>query len=281
MTIRQLPKAKADFDIKALTWEPPADVRDKWAHGPVFAEAKEGEETITIFDMIGQNWDGSGITAKRIDGALRAIGKKDITVKINSPGGNVFDGLAIYNLLLEHKAKVTVKVMGYAASAASIIAMAGDEIQIAQGAFFMVHNAWGVTIGNRHDLRKSADTLDQIDAAMIDIYQSRTGLNSEEIGKMMDGESWIGARDAVTKGFADSITDNSDETKAEDVFSRQIAAKRRADAAFAKGGLTRSERRELFRELQTGTHDASGHTTSRAGAFDVEAALRLIETMCS
>jgi ATP-dependent Clp protease, protease subunit len=281
MSLRQLPEAKSGFDVKALTWDPPADVLEKWAQGPVFAEAKDGEDSITIFDMIGQNWDGTGITAKRIDGALRAIGAKNVTVKINSPGGNVFDGLAIYNLLREHKAKVTVKVMGYAASAASIIAMAGDEIQIAQGAFFMVHKAWGLTIGNEYDHLKSAETFRQIDASMSDIYQARTGQDAKAMKELMDGESWIGARDAVDKGFADSTTEIDSETKAEAGQARQITAKRRIDAALAKSGVPRSERRELYHELQAGTQNAPGSSKLRAGDFDVGAALRLLQTLRS
>src|SRR5690606_28928317 len=103
---------------------------------------------------------------KRISAALASIGKRDITVNINSPGGNFFSGLAIYNLLRAHPAKVTVNVLAMAGSAASIIAMAGDEIAMDAGAQIMVHKASGVIVGNEYDARESASLLAQVDAAM-------------------------------------------------------------------------------------------------------------------
>ncbi|WP_034085582.1 head maturation protease, ClpP-related, partial [Pseudomonas aeruginosa] len=111
-----------------------------------------------------------------IAGALRAIGGDvDVTVNINSPGGDVFEGLAIYNLLREHKGKVTVNIIGLAASAASFIAMAGDEIRIGRAAFLMIHNAWLIAMGNRNDLREIADWLEPFDMTLADIYAQRTG----------------------------------------------------------------------------------------------------------
>src|SRR5690606_40681426 len=104
------------------------------------------------------------------------IGSQDITVRINSPGGDMFEGIAIYNLLRAHPAKVTVEGLGWAASAASIIAMAGDEIRMGLGSFMMVHTAWGIVIGNRHDMRDAATLFDRFDAAIADIYQARTGM---------------------------------------------------------------------------------------------------------
>ncbi|HCF5801664.1 TPA: Clp protease ClpP, partial [Pseudomonas aeruginosa] len=103
-------------------------------------------------------------------GALRAIGGDvDVTVNINSPGGDVFEGLAIYNLLREHKGKVSVNIIGLAASAASFIAMAGDEIRIGRAAFLMIHNAWLIAMGNRNDLREIADWLEPFDMTLADI----------------------------------------------------------------------------------------------------------------
>src|SRR5690606_23214700 len=119
----------------------------KWAERP---QAAEGDDpnTISIYDVIGEDWwTGGGFTAKRAAAALRSIGKNPVTVNVNSPGGDMFEGIAIYNLLREHPAEVTVNVMGLAASAASIIAMAGDKINVALGSFVMIHNAWGIVIG--------------------------------------------------------------------------------------------------------------------------------------
>ncbi|KLB48562.1 peptidase, partial [Xanthomonas euvesicatoria] len=104
-----------------------------------------------------------GVTARRVAGALRAMGKGPVTVNVNSPGGDMFEGLAIYNLLREHDGEITVKVLGLAASAASIIAMAGDTVQIARAGFLMIHNAWVMAVGNRNDLIEVADTLKPFD----------------------------------------------------------------------------------------------------------------------
>ena len=144
--------ANVNFDIspKALQlWNP-----------GVQAAASE-ENDIGIFDVIGEDFWGEGVSSKRIASALRNIGSENpVTVNINSPGGDLFEGLAIYSLLKEHKGAVTVKVLSLAASAASIIAMAGDQIQVARAGFFMIHNAWTLAIGNRHDLRDIADFLE-------------------------------------------------------------------------------------------------------------------------
>src|SRR5690606_26247503 len=129
--------------------------------------------------------------------ALRAMGAGPVTVNVNSPGGDMFEGLAIYNLLREHEGEVTVKVLGLAASAASIIAMAGDTVQIARAGFLMIHNCWVVAQGNRHDLREYAEMMEPFDAAMADIYSARTGLDATEVQKQLDAESWINGSAAI------------------------------------------------------------------------------------
>ncbi|MBM9968481.1 Clp protease ClpP, partial [Pseudomonas aeruginosa] len=114
-------------------------------------------------------------------------------------------GLAIYNLLREHKGKVSVNIIGLAASAASFIAMAGDEIRIGRAAFLMIHNAWLIAMGNRNDLREIADWLEPFDMTLADIYAQRTGIDIDDIVKQMDAETWIGGREAVDKGWADAF----------------------------------------------------------------------------
>ena len=127
MSLRNLPGAEFERP-QAYQGDARSDVLEKWR--PMAAEADDAA-TISVYDVIGQDWwTGEGVTAKRVAGALRAIGKKPVTVNVNSPGGDMFEGLAIYNLLREHPAEVTVRVMGLAASAASIIAMACDRIDI-------------------------------------------------------------------------------------------------------------------------------------------------------
>ena len=151
MTIRQLPVAPAGRPCAGVTSEPQPSALERWNGG--IRAASDNDNSISIFDVVGRDYWDEGVTAKRISGALRSMNGADVTVNINSPGGDMFEGLAIYNLLREYQGKVTVKVLGIAASAASIIAMAGDDIQIGRGAFLMIHNCWVVAMGNRHDLR--------------------------------------------------------------------------------------------------------------------------------
>jgi ATP-dependent protease ClpP protease subunit len=280
MSLRNLPEIKAFERPEGLQWDAPSDALARWAGGPQAAEADD-PNTVSIFDVIGQDpWTGGGFTAKRMSAALRSIGPKPVSVAINSPGGDFFEGLAIYNLLREHPAKVNVRVMGLAASAASVIAMAGDEIAMGMGSFLMIHNAWAVVIGNRHDLGEASTVLEQFDAAMADIYAARSGMDAKAIAKLMDAESFIGAGDAVAKGFADTVTNEPAGASASGEARSEVGARRRLDALLAQQGLPRSERRRLLREA-TGTHDAAGDTTLRAGDATAIAAdvRRLIDTL--
>ena len=150
MTVKSLPAAPEGRPFARENRDLPSSAMERWNGG--IKAAKSDDNSISVFDVIGADWYGDGVTASRIAAALRAIGGADVTVNINSPGGDMFEGLAIYNLLREYDGKVTVKVLGLAASAASIIAMAGDEVQIGRGAFLMIHNCWVYAMGNRHDL---------------------------------------------------------------------------------------------------------------------------------
>lgn len=278
MSLRDLPKIDGIKRPKNFQWDAPSDVLAKWAEKPLAAEADD-PNTITMFDVIGEDfWSGGGVTAKRVAAALRAIGEKDVTVKINSPGGDMFEGIAIYNLLREHPKKVTVQVMGWAASAASIIAMAGDEIRMGLGTFMMVHNAWGLVIGNRHDMREAADLFDGFDGAIADIYEARTGMKRAEIEKLMDAETFMGPSEAVDKGFADMVDDDLEAKEASADSRNQVHAKRRMDALLAQQGMPRSERRRLLREATGDTQNAVPPVTHYAD-LDPAAVRQLIETI--
>ena len=266
MSLRKLPEIKAFERPDGLSWDAPSDALARWTPGVRASDDTEAA-TIGIYDVIGEDlWSGGGFTAKRMAGALRAIGKRDVTVSINSPGGDLFEGVAIYNALREHPAKVTVKVMGLAASAASVIAMAGDEILMGRGAFLMIHNAWAVAVGNRHDMRKAADTLEPFDTAMADIYAARTGGDAKKIAKMMDDETWLSASQAVDQGFADAVIDD-DKTDTGTTARADLRARHQIDTMLARQGMPRSERRRLMRDLTGGTQDAAAHATPRAGAL--------------
>ncbi len=164
------------------------------------AKVEDGGTVIDLYDEIGY-WgtDARGFRARLKD----ATG--DITLRINSPGGDVFDGIAIYNDLIAYDGKVKVEVVGLAASIASIIAMAGDEITIADNAMFMIHNAWTIGVGNRHDMADVATVLGKIDDALARTYAARTTTGIRSIKQMMDDETWLTAKEAKEAGFATSV----------------------------------------------------------------------------
>lgn len=280
MSLRKLPEAATFQRPQNYQWDAPADLLAAWAERPLAAET--GDNVITMYEEIGFDyWTETGVTAKRVAGALRAIGEKEIVVKINSPGGDMFEGIAIYNLLRAHPAKVTVDVMGIAASAASIIAMAGDEIRMGIGTQMMIHNAWGGVVGNRHDMRSAADIFDGFDASLVDIYEARTGMKRAEIEAMMDAETFVRATEAVKIGFADIVAESLVAPLASDEASKEINAKRRLDASLAVSGMPRSERRRMIKAA-TGTHDAAGEPSATHDAgFDLTAARQFIDILKS
>jgi ATP-dependent protease ClpP protease subunit len=271
MTMRNLPTA--DISTRpGLRSELMPSALNRWNPSVNAAAGDQGDNTISILDVIGEDfWTGEGVTSKRISGALRAIGKKDVTVTVNSPGGDYFEGLAIYNLLRDHPAKVTVKIVGIAASAASVIAMAGDEIQIARAGFLMIHNAWVVAAGDRNALRDVADWLQPFDAMAADIYAARTGMDTKDIAKMLDRETWIGGADAVEQGFADDLLPADQiETKAKNsIDGKAMSAMRKIDTYLARLNVPRAERKELVLALKGGTQDAAA-TGMRGAAVIAE-----------
>lgn len=149
-----------------------------------------------------------GITAKSVADALKPFaGARQINVRINSPGGDVFDGNAIYNLLKSHPANVTVYVDGLAASIASVIAMAGNKIVMAQNAMMMIHDPWTIAVGGADDMRKSAEVMDKIKTTLVSAYRDKSGLNESEIATIMADETWFTAEEAVAMGFADEVAE--------------------------------------------------------------------------
>lgn len=168
--------------------------------------AKHAE--VLIYEDVGEGWFG-GVSAKQFASDLKAVGPVDtIDVRINSYGGDVFDGQAIYNQLVQHKAKVTTHIDGVAASIASVIAMAGDEIHIAENGWIMIHDAWSMAIGNAADLRRQADLLESVTDKLAGIYVSRTGAAMADVRKLMAEETWLSAGDAIDRKFATAMTEN-------------------------------------------------------------------------
>jgi ATP-dependent Clp protease protease subunit len=271
MSLLKLPEIQASHSISKAQFDMRPDALERWE--PEVRAAVEGDASISIYDAIGQSWDGEGVTAKRIGAALRSIGARDVTVNVNSPGGDFFEGVAIYNLLREHKAKVTVRVMGLAASAASVIAMAGDEILMGDGAFLMIHNAWAVAIGNRHDLQAAAEQLAPFDAAMADVYAARSGMTAKEAAALMDKETWIGASQAVEDGFATGMIEREEITQdAKAQGNKKYLAM--VEASMAKAGHSRAARRDVFKNLFSGTPSAAENDATPSAGDDIAASLQ-------
>jgi len=163
---------------------------------------------ILIYGDIGESMWGDSVTASSIKSDLSGM-QGDITVRINSPGGSVFDGFAIYNLLRAHDGAVTVYVDGLAASAASVIAMAGDEVVMGDAAMMMIHDPWTMAIGSSEEFLKTAETLEKIKDSIVIAYLSRAkGLDSDEVSNMMREETWMTSREALDMGFATRIHDH-------------------------------------------------------------------------
>lgn len=164
--------------------------------------------TLQIFDQIGEDWfGGSGISAKAFSQALQDVGQGPLVIEINSPGGNVWDGLAIYNMLRGRQAPVTTRVVGIAASIASIIALAGDTVEIADAALFMIHDPSGMVAGTSEEMRKMADALDQHAEVLAGIYSKVTGRPTSQIRAAMKEETWFTAQEAIQFGLADKMTE--------------------------------------------------------------------------
>jgi ATP-dependent Clp protease protease subunit len=165
---------------------------------------------LMIYDQIGQTFWGDGITAKHVADELKKIGNaKTINVRINSIGGSVSDGIAIYNLLKRNSARIEVDIDSAALSIASVIAMAGDQIHMAKNAMFMIHDPWGMAHGNAVDMRKTADIMDQHKENLVTTYADRTLLDADKISALMSDETWYTAREAFEAGFIDDITEET------------------------------------------------------------------------
>ncbi len=182
---------------------------------------------VYIYGVIGDDWDG-GVTAATFASQLKDITASEIALHINSPGGLVFDGIAIYSALLNHAATVNVFVDGIAASAASFVAMAGDAVVIEKPAKMMIHDANGLVIGNAADMREMADLLDEMSDTIAGIYSQKAGGTVETWRAAMRKESWYSAEDAVAAGLADRVAnDTREKAPANNRRSQLIRARHR------------------------------------------------------
>jgi len=164
-------------------------------------DASTGDVIINLYDEIGF----FGVSAQAFRQQLDQANGANLVLRINSPGGDVFDGIAMYNDLVSYPGNVRVEITGLAASAASLIAMAGRKIAIGENAFMMIHNAWGVVMGDRHRMTDAATLLGKIDGVLARTYARRTGIGIRQVQQMLDDETWLTGQEAKDQKFADEI----------------------------------------------------------------------------
>lgn len=179
-----------------------------------------GPAVVYLYGQIGQDWFGDGNSAKEFAQALDALGSRDVELRVNSEGGDVFEGYAIYSALNRYPGRVTAYVDGLAASAASFLIMAANEVVMGEASFLMIHNAWAFTAGNASELREIAERLEAVDGQIVDIYSRRSTKDGDEIREAMAATKWLTAPEAVEWGLADR-TDES--LKAAACVSRDTA----------------------------------------------------------
>jgi ATP-dependent protease ClpP protease subunit len=195
------------------------------------AEAS-GTAVIRIFGDIGESWWGDSVSAAQFATDLDALGSvSTLEIRLNSPGGDMFDGVAIYNTLRTHQARKIMYVDGLAASAASVIAMAADELVMGTGTQLMIHNAWAFVVGDAEDMRKQASVMDGLNESMATIYADRAGGDSATWRSAMAEETWYGAQEAVDAGLADRVSRREGEAAPDD---SAVAATLRRSAVAAR-----------------------------------------------
>lgn len=176
---------------------------------PIFNAPTTGRTTVRLYGAIGQSWwDDEAVTAGDLARTLDTIGPSGIDLHVNSGGGDVFDGIAMHALLLDHPSDVEVMVDGIAASAASFIAMSGDKVRVQKPAKMMVHNAAGLAWGNKKVMSEMHDLLDEIDVTIAEMYADRGDGDIAKWTAFMDAETWFSAREAVDAGLADEVAND-------------------------------------------------------------------------
>jgi ATP-dependent Clp endopeptidase proteolytic subunit ClpP len=233
----------------------------------------ETEAEVSIYDVIGL-W---GVTAKQFADALKPHAGKNLTVRINSPGGAITEGTAIFNALKRHKGKVTTAIDGLAASMGSYVALAGSPVKMAENAYYMIHNPSGYAGGESKDLRKYADVLDRMKSTLVAAYVAKSGLEESEVETMMDEETWLTAKQAKAKGFIDEITEPLEAAAlaridADALKSVDLQNFRKTPAAFGGSVDTPEEDKMTVEQLQARVTELEGQLTEAQGKHTAAAA---------
>lgn len=234
------------------------DTTHKWYNVNKDKEVPE----IMIYDVIGDDWDG--VTAKQFIKELNEIEADEIVVRINSPGGLVYEGLAIYNALKQFNGKVTTRVDAIAASIASVIFMAGDVREMPEASDLMIHKPWSMIVGDAEDMRAEADELDRVQNMLEDIYVKGSGMERTSVTEMLNATTWMEARTAQEHGFATQLLEDVkiaacvfDLNTLADVPERhrkmaEAAQKRSEEKALRDEGLTK---RDAKSKVSTASRD--------------------------
>lgn len=190
--------------------------------GDYRVENKTDEATIYLYDEIG--W--FGIKSEQFIKDLNALTAKTVHIRVNSPGGDVFDGTAIFNAIKQHKARTVVHIDGLAASIASVIALAGSEVLMSENAFLMIHDPWSIVIGNADAMRDEAELLDKVGGTIAKVYMDKSGKRAEEINELMASETWMTGQEAMDMGFIDGLDKKAEEkdSKAKALFDLSVFA---------------------------------------------------------
>ncbi len=209
-----------------------ADNRSAPRRFEVKAEAEEA--TVYLYDVVVSDDFFGGVSAQAFVKELNAITAPLIHLRINSPGGDVFAARAIEQAIREHKSKVVAHIDGYAASAASYVALAADEVVIAEGGFYMIHKAWTFAYGNADDLVETAALLEKVDDSLVTTYAKETGQTPEQIREWMAAETWFSAQEAVDNGFADRLAEDAPKASAWNLSAYAKAPKSAQASAAAR-----------------------------------------------
>lgn len=239
-------------EVMAKYWNKPIDKPDWYK-----IEARSDDEAeVLIYDVIGWPYNDAGELVR----ALAEMTQTTITVRINSPGGDVFDSMAIFNALQSHKSKIITRIESLAASSASFIALAGKEAQAYKNAMIMIHNPWMLAMGDQDDLREMADVLEKISGNMVDIYSGESNVGKKEIKAMMSAETWMTAKEAKEKGFVDTIVDGK-AVKAQ--FDLSIFVNTPEDMRGEKHEATKREQERALRDVGLSFKEAKAFLAGR------------------
>lgn len=224
---------------------------------------------IFIYDVIGEDfWTGGGVTADKFMKAVDEAKASTIHLRINSPGGDVFEARAIVSAMQRSSVRFVAHVDALAASAASVIAVAADEVLMAPGSMLMIHNAWTLAMGDKHAMLDTASLLEKIDGTIVDQYSEKTGMGRAEIAALMDAETWLTPEEAVAQNFADGIEEKS--VKAKNAWNLAAYAKAPEPAEFSLGEEVAVSDEQIPHPLEQDQSEQLHAARERA--------LRLIET---